>query len=494
MLPIEYIPRLAKEPYPELLDSETAWGHESLGISNVPGHDLCFGISAKGDKSSLRPQEMSTSASPQVVSVAQVTPNRLNRRCSFDAAPALSPSPRAISGSPEHLAKLQENPSRRSACKEGQFQVPRRLCAIATSTVAAALVIGLGGCAFKKPFTEMLWPAPPLTPRIKFVGVLRNRDDLGRSTAELFAEALVGKKTPESLVQPMGVAVSRDGTRLYVTDYAKPAVLVFDFTANRMSPFGSEGISFENPLGIAVDDADNIYIVESVPKRIGVYDASGNRLRVITHESLERPTGIAVDSGRQRIYVADSASRLSPNHAIRVFGTDGSYISSFGRVGNKEGEFSFPSYLALDHDGNLYVTDTLNGRVQKFDPDGRYLMSFGQYGDAFGMFNKPKGVVLDSFGNLYAVDAAWSNVQIFNQKGEVLLFFGGRGRFPGLLFNPTGIAMDKDNRIFVSDAFNSRISIYQLINTTAADSVIPLPSKTEEGGDNGRPKQTSALQ
>ena len=364
-------------------------------------------------------------------------------------------------------------------------KVPRRLwCVFTTWTVAAALVSGLSGCAFRnKQFTELLWPAPPLTPRIKFVGILRNQDDLGKGAAELFAEALVGKKTPESLVQPMGVAVSRGGTRLYVTDYAKPAVLVFNFETHRMSPFGVAGTSFETPLGIAVDDLDNVYIVEAVPKRIGVYDPNGNLLRTITHESLERPTGVAVDSVRQRVYVADSASRLSPNHMVRVFGTDGSYINSFGGVGNEEGKFSFPSYLALDHDGNLYVTDTLNGRVQKFDPDGRYLMSFGQYGDGFGMFNKPKGVVLDSFGNLYAADAAWSNVQIFNQKGEVLLFFGGRGRFPGLLFNPTGIAMDKDNRIFVSDAFNSRIGIYQLINTTAADSVVTLPPKTGEGGD-----------
>jgi DNA-binding beta-propeller fold protein YncE len=351
---------------------------------------------------------------------------------------------------------------------------------IATCAVLAMLLADLSACGFgKQPFTEMLWPAPPLTPRIKFVGILRNRDDLGRSATELFAEAVLGKKTPESLVQPMGVAVSRDGKRIYVTDYAKPAVLVFDFEKQRMYPFGSAGTSFQNPLGIAVDDLDNVYIVESVPRRIGVYDKSGNLLRTITHESLERPTGIAVDSVRHRVYVADSASRLSPNHMVRVFGTDGSYIKSFGGVGNEEGKFSFPSYLALDREGNLYVTDTLNGRVQKFDPDSRYLRSFGQYGDAFGMFNKPKGVVLDTFGNLYVVDAAWSNVQIFNQKGEVLLFFGARGRFPGLLFNPTGIAIDKDNRLYVCDAFNSRISIYQLINTTAEDSFATQPPETK---------------
>jgi hypothetical protein len=52
--------------------------------------------------------------------------------------------------------------------------------------------------------------------------------------------------------------------------------------------------------------------------------------------------------------------------------------------------------------------------------------------------------------------------------------------------------MGQDNRIYVSDAFNSRVSIYQLINTTAEDSLVTQPSKKEEGGDSGRPEQTNA--
>jgi DNA-binding beta-propeller fold protein YncE len=323
--------------------------------------------------------------------------------------------------------------------------------------------------------------------------VIRNQEDLGRSTTELFADALLGKRVSDSLVQPMGVAASRDGKRLYVTDYAKPAVLVFDFEARRMLPLGGDANTFQSPLGIAVDENDRVYITESTLKRIVVCDANGKVLRSITHESIERPTGIAVDSVRRRIYVADSASRSSPNHVIRVFDMDGNYLSAFGGLGNEEGKFSFPSYLALDGEGNLYVTDTLNGRVQAFDPDGRYLKSFGQLGDAFGMFDKPKGVALDTFGNVYVVDAAWSNVQIFNQQGQVLLFFGGRGRFPGLLFNPTGITMDKDNRIYVADAFNRRVSIYQLINTKAEDSLMTLPPQAPKGGERSQTGKTEAV-
>jgi DNA-binding beta-propeller fold protein YncE len=348
-------------------------------------------------------------------------------------------------------------------------------------------VLLLAGCAtVKKPeYTELLWPSPPLTSRIKFVGLLHNQEDLGRSAGNPFVDTLLGsKERPDSLEQPMGLATSQDGKRLYVTDYAKPAVFVFDFEARLMLPFGKmEADEFKNPLGIAVDDKDNVYVVDSLPKLIRVFDPSGKFLRNIAHDSLERPTGIAIDPERRRLYVADSSRKASENHVVHVFDLDGTYIKAFGGKGGEDGKFLFPTYLALDGEGNVYVTDTLNGRVQAFDLEGHYLRTFGRMGDSFGEFNKPKGVALDSFGNVYVVDSAWSNVQIFNQRQEVLLFFGGRGRYPGLLFNPTGIFIDKNNRIYVADAFNARIGIYQLINTTSEDSFMTLPPRSEKGGD-----------
>lgn len=358
----------------------------------------------------------------------------------------------------------------------------------ASKTCVLAGALALAGCATveKQEFTELLWPAPPLTPRIKFVGLLRNQEDLGRNASELFIEALLGpKKIPDSLSQPMGVAPSRDGKRLYVTDYAKPGVFVFDFEARRMSLLGGEEHGFKTPFGVAVDDKDNVYVVDSIPKLVRVFDPSGKHLRNITHESLERPTGIAVDPVRRRIYLADSSSKKSDNHVIRIFDLDGTYIMAFGGLGKEEGKLFFPTYLSVDSSGHIYVTDTMNSRVQVFDPEGQYLKALGQRGDAFGMFDKPKGVAIDSFGNVYVVDSGWSNVQIFNQKQQVLLFFGGRGRFPGLLFNPTGIAIGKNNRIYVADAFNHRIGIYDLINTKAEDSFIDIPPAAK-GGDEGK--------
>lgn len=365
----------------------------------------------------------------------------------------------------------------RTGCRGSPGRFLKGACAL----LPVLLVFSACATVQRPQFAELLWPEPPLTPRIKFVGLLRSGDDLEKSAGVLFAEALLGKRATEALSQPMGVAPSQDGTRLYVADYAKRGVFIFDFAARRVSLLGGETHAFRSPFGIAVDDKDNVYVVDSLPRLIRVFDPRGNFLRNITDGSLERPTGIAIDPVRRRIYVADSSRLTSDHHVIRIFDLEGNYLKAFGGRGAGEGKFFFPTYLALDGQGNLYVTDTMNARVQAFDPEGRHLRTFGQRGDAIGMFDKPKGVAVDTFGNVYVVDSAWSNVQIFNERGETLLFFGGRGRYAGLLFNPTGIAIAKDNRIYVADAFNGRVGIYQLINTEAKDSFVGLPPRAEQG-------------
>jgi DNA-binding beta-propeller fold protein YncE len=152
----------------------------------------------------------------------------------------------------------------------------------------------------------------------------------------------------------------------------------------------------------------------------------------------------------------------------------------------------FPTYVTVDPQGSVYVTDTLNSRVQMFDASGNYVKSFGQRGNAWGMFDKPKGVALDSYGNVYVADSGWSNVQIFNQKGEILLFFGGNGRNPGLLWAPTAVTIDSQNRIYVADNLNHRVEVYQLVNTNAADSFLVPPdaSKPDKSTELKKPEAT----
>lgn len=327
---------------------------------------------------------------------------------------------------------------------------------------------------------QLVWPEPPLEPRIKFLQSYADEKHLGRKPTrrELFMEFFAGTVPPRSHVyQPMDIAVSDDGKRFYVADFGRTVVFLFDFETQRVTSIG-ETRPFSRPFGLALDEHENLYVVEQGSRRIVVLDREHKPIRIIKHPSLVRPADIELDRERGLLYVADPATKASEDHSVKVFDLEGNLLRTVGEKGMCDGCLFFPTYLALDAKGNLYVTSTLKSRVDVFDPAGKYLKYFGERGTAYGMFDKPKGVAVDSFGNVYVVDSGWSNVQIFNQKGQVLLFFGGRGSHPGLLKNPTGITIDAQNRIFVADYLNYRVSTYELVNTAAEDSYIQSGQET----------------
>ena len=114
-------------------------------------------------------------------------------------------------------------------------------------------------------------------------------------------------------------------------------------------------------------------------------------------------------------------------------------------------------------DGKIFVTDSLNFRVQVLEPDGRFIHSFGKAGDSPGYFSRPKGVATDSHGHIYVVDALMHAVQIFNAKGELLIAFGEQGQGVGQFWLPNGIFISSDNMIFVADAYNKRVQVFRYV-------------------------------
>lgn len=353
--------------------------------------------------------------------------------------------------------------------------------------VAALLgTLALAGCATTPQTIQMVWPDPPEKPRIKLVRSIRSRDDVaGPSLVEIVA----GMEQRIALFQPMGLAISEDGNRLYVSDFALNAVLVFDFGGKQFRLIGDqERFPLFRPLGVALDAQENLYVTD-LSLSVRVYDKTGRFLRSIGERDLVKPTGVAVDKARQRLYVVDTGHNDDrPAHRVKVFDLAGKLIQEVGRRGNGDGEFNFPTYAALDSQGRLYVVDSANFRIQVFDPEGKFLRKFGRAGNRPGHFSRPKGVALDGFDNIYVVDSTWSNVQIFDQEGELLLFFAGVGTTPGLLLNPATLAISKDNTIYVSDSYGRRVNVYQLINTTAEDGP-KGPGAEAKGGEAGRSKK-----
>lgn len=358
----------------------------------------------------------------------------------------------------------------------------RRFGAFAVSGIAGALITALmlilAGCAAPPTVEEtklMVWPPAPLPTRIRFVRNIVSEEDLKSDTTFTsgLAAFLTGEKLPAGrIAEPMALAVSDDGDRLYVSDPMQHAVFRFDFKKKLFTKIEEVGF----PSGIALDAQENLYVVDTSKKMIAVIGRDGKIANEINDPTIERPNGLAIDKVNGKIYLVDTGNRDAKEQNVKIYSLAGKRIGAIGGIpGGGFGQFSYPTFVTVDDKGNVYVSDTLNARVQKFDSNGKFLTSFGQMGTAWGEFDKPKGVALDSFGNLYVVDSGWSNVQIFNPKGQILLFFGGRGPVPGMMKNPISVVIDKQNRIYVGDYLNHRIGVYELVNTTVDDSFIKAP-------------------
>jgi subtilisin family serine protease/streptogramin lyase len=163
------------------------------------------------------------------------------------------------------------------------------------------------------------------------------------------------------------------------------------------------------------------------------------------------PTGIAVDS-EGSVWVADYG-----NNRIQKFNSKGEYLSQFGSSGSGNGQFKLPEAIDIDSEGNIWVVDSGNNRIQKFNSKGEYLSQFGSQGSGNGQLQSPYSLDVDAEGSVWVVDSGNNRIQKFNSKGEYLSQFGSYGSLPGQFKSPTGILIDAGGNVWVSDNLNNRI-------------------------------------
>jgi DNA-binding beta-propeller fold protein YncE len=123
------------------------------------------------------------------------------------------------------------------------------------------------------------------------------------------------------------------------------------------------------------------------------------------------------------------------------------FLRKWGSKGNGDGQFNFPTGIAVDNSGNLYVADKENHRVQKFSSEGAFLLKWGREGTGKGQFYFPIGVAVDSAGNLYVVDEGNHRIQKFSSEGTFLSTWGGEGRGNGKFFYPLSVAVDHADNV-----------------------------------------------
>lgn len=200
--------------------------------------------------------------------------------------------------------------------------------------------------------------------------------------------------------------------------------------------------------------------------RVGKTTIDEDHIGDFARDGFTWPVAIAV-AGDGRVYCSDEhANTISSFHpdAVVTYPETGPGPDDrewWGVKGSAKGQLDGPSGLAFDSDDDLYVTDSLNNRVQKFSKSGDFILAFGRYGTGEGEFNRPWGITVDGDGAVYVVDWGNHRVQKFSADGTYLMSFGGPGEGAASLSNPACVAVDRDGDVYVTDWGNRRVQIYE---------------------------------
>ena len=334
--------------------------------------------------------------------------------------------------------------------------------------------------------SKLVWPLPPDVPRIKFVKEVYGEEppkvpegQKAPKKKQSWMDRVAGLQTTDSgaikkqathvLGKPYGIGVDSHG-RIYVADSFVSAVFIFDLEKNetKLLRNGDEA-RFGTIIGLTVDDADRVFVVDALSHRVAVFNKEWKLESYFGDSELEHPGGIAIDERNRFLYVADTGK-----DRIAVFDADTfKFLRAIGgppkKLGDDDpGTLSKPSNVAVDKEGLIYISDTMNNRIQIFDADGQFVSMFGRSGDGPGFFARPKGVSIDTDGHIWVADAYQNRVQVYDKEGHLLAFFGVGGALPGQFGNPSGLFLDKANRVFVTEQLEGRLQIFQYVTDAQA--------------------------
>lgn len=319
----------------------------------------------------------------------------------------------------------------------------------------------------KRPDSPLPVPPPPLLleggRRLEYVRTFSSEQEVKtkRSFWSKVVDFVIGPPEIHRMVRPYDITTDSQG-RIIVTDPGASLVHIFDFGKQKYRKLeGSGKEQFKSPIGVAVDSQDNIYVADSEVGKVFVFDARGKFRRYIGDIKGEgffkRPTGLAVDAAQNHLYITDTL-----RDEIYTTDLEGNILGHFGKRGEAEGEFNYPTEVLI-HNGELVVVDAMNFRVQIFDLKGTFRAQFGQMGMVTGSMFRSKGLAVDSEGDFYIVDAFLDAVQVFNREGQLLYYFGEQGTGAGEFQLPAGVCIDRQNRVYVVDSFNQRVEVFQYV-------------------------------
>jgi hypothetical protein len=249
---------------------------------------------------------------------------------------------------------------------------------------------------------------------------------------------------------------------IFVVPTVLPALVLAEepYVFERMWPYWQHPWYFQYPTGIATDKTDNVYVLDSNYVFKFTSDA-----QLVTKWGFHLNGRVAYDIAIDRdgnAYVA-----IPGLNSIQKFSESGVLIAEWNVEGSDDGEFKSPCAITTDETGNVYVVDAANNRIQKFTSDGQFLAKWGSQGSSDGQFNffdnlfdtyyiAPR-IAIDNQGNVFVSDTFNHRIQKFNSNGQFITKWGSEGSGDGEFRSPTGIAIDKSGKVNVIGVDNDRI-------------------------------------
>lgn len=271
-----------------------------------------------------------------------------------------------------------------------------------------------------------------------------------------------------ALASPGDIAVDSDGN-VYVTTQSANSVKKFDSDGNYLMEWGGSGKDdghFSLSLGIGVDADNNVYVTDFYHIRIQKFASDGTFIKQWPNQITTSPAFLAVDADGH-VYVNEFPPHTK--NYVQKFDSDGSLIAEWG---NEDKIFGGRTEdIAVDPDGNLYVTDPLKHRVQKLDPDGKLIATLGgeHSQDGNGLFEDPFGVTVDGDGNVYVLDSY--HLQKFDWEGN---FVAQWTTLDGDLDNATNVAADAAGNIYV-------FAQTEITTASGSTTTVPVLKKLSQG-------------
>lgn len=264
---------------------------------------------------------------------------------------------------------------------------------------------------------------------------------------------------PQQLKRPLGVAVTDQGEVL-VTDSVKHRLVVFDRNGRFLKVLGKAGKGpgeFNYPASIAVS-GQKLYVADLYNQRVQVLNTAGEQISTIPSARDRRkfssaimPTTVAVDQ-QGNVYVSDIGAQR-----ILVFDSSGNFSREFGRAGSKPGELSYVNGITVDDaDGLIYLANSNNSRLEVYSTAGKYLKTI-----AAGKVTNPRGLAYNPDNKrVYAADTLAHKIVGVNAQGNVLETFGSRGVEAGSFNFPNALTFDEAGRLYIADRENNRVQVY----------------------------------